>query len=167
MKSKFFSFKVFVFLVITAGVMAACGGAETTAPEVVDESEAVEVVEEAEEPEPTAEPQLPEALILAGDFENGRIIYELGPEGVFEVYCSNCHTMDGHEDYAPNIKGSAERAANRVPGMSAEEYLYESIVDPEAYFVEAEWKGHPMPTTYGELYGDQDIADLIAFLMSQ
>ena len=70
--------------------------------------------------------------------------------------------------WGPGFEGLADRAATRVPGLSAEEYIRQSIVDPEAYIVEGNWpENEVMPTSYAEAYSEQDINDLVAFLMSQ
>jgi cytochrome c2 len=92
--------------------------------------------------------------------------------------CASCHNLefdDQESISAPGFKGLADRAATRVPGQSAEEYLRESIVDPGAYIVqgsvEGDWQGHSgsrgMPTNYGETLSEQDINDLIAFMLTQ
>jgi hypothetical protein len=49
--------------------------------------------------------------------------------------------------------------------LSAEEYLRESIVDPAAYIVE----GYPdgMPKAYKILLSEEDIDNLVAFLLTQ
>lgn len=81
--------------------------------------------------------------------------------------CYGCHTLDGTEKAAPSYLGLAERAATRVEGMTAEDYLKESIVDPEAFVVE-EFKFHiPMPTDFGEMLTEKQIDDLVAFLLTQ
>ena len=167
MKRKTFSLVGFIFLVILAAGMSGCAGEDAEGAAEAQAAEAAEVVEVVEEPETVEEIEVAEELAPTGDPENGRIIYELGPEGVFELNCIGCHRLDDLGDYGPGFEGIAERASTRVPDLSAEEYLRQSIVDPEAYIVEGDWQGHAMPTTYGELYSEQDIADLIAFLLAQ
>jgi len=79
--------------------------------------------------------------------------------------CANCHSLDGTERYAPTFKGLSERAAERIEGMTAEEYLRQSIVDPEALVV-----GEfllPMPLDYADLLTEEQISDLIAFILTQ
>ncbi len=89
-------------------------------------------------------------------------------------HCNACH---GHPDIpdtnnvGPHLGGVAPAAARRVPAKSAAQYLYEAILDPNAYIV-AQCKNHPcedpssMPP-FGELLGTQDMADLIAYLLAQ
>jgi cytochrome c2 len=106
--------------------------------------------------------------ISVPDPARGQLIYELGPEGVYEPFCSNCHTLTNLDHLGPGFEGLAERAATQVPGLTAEEYIRQSIVDPAAYIVEGNWPEEEfMPTNYGEAYSEQDINDLIAFLLMQ
>ena len=167
MKRKTVSFGVFVFLVILAAGISGCAG------EAAGEAEVVEVAEEpvvAEEPEVTEEPEATEEAVLMGDAENGQIIFELGPEGVYEKTCTLCATDSAIIGvYAPGFEGVAERATIRVADLSAEEYLRQSILDPDAFYVvegELGGRGHADDST-GRLYSEQDIADLIAFLLTQ
>jgi hypothetical protein len=51
-------------------------------------------------------------------------------------------------------------------GYSAEMYLYESIVYPDAFVVPGFHSGI-MPPVHGQRLDDQAIADLVAFLASQ
>ena len=103
-----------------------------------------------------------------GDPERGRQIWEDGG-GVISAGCSECHSLDGSE--APNVhraptwQGISGRAGDRVPGLSAEEYLRESIVDPTAYIVEgySDW----MPKGNRFLLSEEDIDGLVAFLLTQ
>ena len=82
-------------------------------------------------------------------------------EALFEQACAGCH---GAQDGAgPALTGMADRAATRVEGMSAEEYLHESIVDPSAHVVEG--FQDIMPKQYGEEYTDEQIESLIAYIM--
>lgn len=113
-------------------------------------AEEAESAEEAEEAEATEE-----AAVAAGDAAAG--------EALFAQDCSGCH---GAQDGAgPALTGLGERAETRVEGMSAEEYLHESIVDPSAYVVQG--FADIMPKQYEEQFSEEDIADLIAFMLEQ
>ncbi len=103
-----------------------------------------------------------------GDPERGRQIWEDGGD-VLSGPCSNCHSLDGSEEpgesrRAPTFQGISERAGDRVPGLSAEEYLRESIVDPAAYIVEG-YLG--IMQSYKFLLSEEDIDNLIAFILTQ
>ena len=52
-----------------------------------------------------------------------------------------------------------------VPGLSAEEYLRESILDPAAYVVEG-YTGI-MASGYKFLLSEDDVNNLVAFLLTQ
>ena len=105
-----------------------------------------------------------------GDPERGRQIWEDGG-GAFGggpmSGCVACHSVDGSEQVsgrrAPTWQGISGRAGDRVPGLSAAEYLRESIVDPSAYIVE----GYVATMqSYKFLLSEEDIDSLIAFLLT-
>ncbi len=81
--------------------------------------------------------------------------------------CGGCHTIEGVSTGAvgPNLTKVGEVAATRQPGSSAEQYLRESIVNPQAFVVE----GYQpiMPATFGQTLNQQQLEDLIAFLLAQ
>ncbi len=111
---------------------------------------------EAPAGEEAAAQATPEAAApAAGDPANGKAL--------FDQTCSGCH---GAADGAgPALTGMGERAATRVEGMSAEEYLHEAIVEPSAYVVEG--FGDIMPKNYGEQYDETQLADIIAYILTQ
>ena len=106
-----------------------------------------------------------------GDPERGREIFETGG-GVIsaENKCSRCHSLDGtvgtSEVAGPSVQGISELAGDRVPELSAEEHLRQSIVDPSAYVVEG-FKDNRMPQAYSVFLGEEDIDNLIAFMLTQ
>ncbi len=81
--------------------------------------------------------------------------------------CGGCHTIEGISTgtAGPNLTKIGETAATRQPGLSAEQYLRESIVNPSAFMVE----GYQpiMPATFGQTLNQQQLEDLIAFLLAQ
>ncbi len=78
--------------------------------------------------------------------------------------CFACHRIGVENNIAPAFVGIAGRAAERKPELSAAAYLYESILYPAAYTVE----GYPssMPQDYPTRISEDDLADLIAYLLS-
>ncbi len=103
--------------------------------------------EEAAAPEATAP--------AAGDAASGKVL--------FDRACSSCH---GAADGAgPALTGMGERAATRVEGMTAQDYLHEAIVEPGAHLVEG--FNDIMPKTYGEQYDEAQLADIIAYILTQ
>jgi mono/diheme cytochrome c family protein len=89
--------------------------------------------------------------------------------------CTACHisTPTGPAWLASGGEpGIGTRAAQRIesPGYTGsattpEQYLFESIVLPDVHIVEG-FSAGLMPQTYGETLTEQDVADLIAYLMS-
>ncbi len=105
-----------------------------------------------------------------GDAARGKKLYNQSTLGTRSAPgCATCHKYDaseGPEDAAPYTAGTATRAATRVPGMSAEEYIRESIVNPDAYVVEG-WQAGDMYQTWAEELTEQQIADLVAYLLTE
>jgi len=98
-----------------------------------------------------------------GDPQAGRMIFETG--GASQVPCVACHALDGTTLVGPSLQGISQRAGTRISGLSAEEYLRQSIIDPSAYLVEG--FDDLMNKDYGEKLSEEDINNLIAFLMTQ
>ncbi|NPA06564.1 MAG: hydrogenase iron-sulfur subunit [Chloroflexi bacterium] len=104
-------------------------------------------------------------LRTQGDPEMGRKLFLEEVPGV-NAGCRLCHSLEpGVQLVGPSLAGIGTRAATRVPGMTAEEYLYQSIVDPDAYVV----PGYPaglMPPDARERLTEEQIQDLVAFLLT-
>ena len=110
----------------------------------------------------TTAPDVPAATTApeptSGDAGNGKSLF--AANSVFA--CSGCHSTGTFKRFGPGLAGVLERAASRVEGMSAEEYIEQSIRDPGA-FVVSDFTPNLMPTSFGSL-PDSDIQDLIAYL---
>jgi cytochrome c len=81
--------------------------------------------------------------------------------------CSTCHqVVSGQFGFSigPNLAGIAERAATRMEGMSSAEYLRQSILEPHRYIVSG-YRDIMYPD-YRLHFSDQDIRDLIAYLLT-
>lgn len=87
--------------------------------------------------------------------------------------CSACHgdpAVPGSNNVGPHLAGIGSQAAARVPGKSAAQYIYESILRPED-FIAPECKGGPcsspsaMPD-YTGILDEQATADLVAYLLT-
>ncbi|MBI5670302.1 MAG: c-type cytochrome [Chloroflexi bacterium] len=79
--------------------------------------------------------------------------------------CATCHALTPNTVIVgPSLAGIASRAADRVPGMAAEAYLRESILNPGAFVV----PGFPdaMQKNLGEHLSAEQINDIIAFLLT-
>ena len=87
--------------------------------------------------------------------------------------CKACHSLvPGEILTGPSLAGVASRAGSREPGKTAEQYIRESIQQPNAFivpddpkFVQANGKS-AMPEGLGNLMSAQDLADLIAYLLT-
>lgn len=76
--------------------------------------------------------------------------------------CSSCHIAGANA--SPDLAGFGDIAATRVDGESAREYTFYAITEPGRHVVEG--YGNAMPNQYDEDLTPQDIADLIAYLLS-
>ncbi|MBX3063763.1 MAG: cytochrome c [Anaerolineae bacterium] len=100
---------------------------------------------------------------IVGDVTRGQTIFARGTNGA--PACSSCHPVSsGGFALGPVMSGIAERAATRVEGLTAEQYLHQSIVDPAAHVV----SGYRpiMYPGYAKVLSEQDIADVIAYLLT-
>ncbi len=103
-------------------------------------------------------------VAVAGDPQAGRRLYN--EAGVVNVGCKLCHALEeGVVLVGPSFAGVATRASGRVAGLTAEAYLRQSILEPDAYIVEGFPTGQ-MPSNYGELLTEGQIEDLLAFLLT-
>ncbi|MFL5309409.1 MAG: c-type cytochrome [Myxococcales bacterium] len=89
--------------------------------------------------------------------------------------CASCHgdPRASASASAPHLGAIGVEAEGRMPGLSAAQYLYESILDPRAFDARRCDPGMPcapaaapMPF-YGEVLSLQDAADLVAYLLEQ
>ncbi|MEM7112972.1 MAG: c-type cytochrome [Chloroflexota bacterium] len=106
-----------------------------------------------------------------GDAANG--------EALFTTYgCSGCHgDPNGTADSAsvgPWLGDIATVGSTRVEGLDAEQYVYESILNPNAYIVEECPTGacaspSAMPANFAARIGGApaDMADLLAYILGQ
>ncbi|HVO70745.1 MAG TPA: c-type cytochrome [Aggregatilineaceae bacterium] len=84
-------------------------------------------------------------------------------EQLFASKCSGCHgATDG---IAPGLTGMGKRAAARIAGMSAEEYIRQSILEPGTFVVPS-FKDI-MPKTFGQQLSQTDIDNVIAYILTQ
>ncbi|HID53719.1 MAG TPA: c-type cytochrome [Anaerolineae bacterium] len=104
----------------------------------------------------------------AGNAENGEKLYKQTTIGSASAPgCITCHSLEeGVVLVGPSHYGLATRAETAVAGMSAEEYLHQSIVDPDAHITEGFTAGI-MYQNYGAELPEAQINDLVAFLMTQ
>src|SRR5688572_13923252 len=86
-----------------------------------------------------------------GDARHGEELYTSGGESM--IPCTTCHTLDGTTLVGPSFQGVGTRAAARVEGQSAEEYLRQSIINPSGYIVEG--FSNTMPAIYAQTFSEE------------
>lgn len=166
--------RLFLLFAVLAMGLAACGGgdtpaaAPTTAPTTAPTEEVAPTAVPTEEVVPTedvTEEATQEVSVeeVVGDPAIGQELFnEFRAEVNFA--CATCHYPDKEEQLVgPGMLGLGERAATRVEGLSATEYLRNSILHPSDYVVE-NFPDLLMPQVYADLFTEEQINNLIAYL---
>lgn len=79
--------------------------------------------------------------------------------------CSTCHSLEpGDVIVGPSLASIGADAASRVDGLTAADYIEQSIRDPQAYVVEGFAAG-TMPTWDGVL-SDAQVEALVSYLLT-
>lgn len=82
--------------------------------------------------------------------------------------CIGCHSLEPDTVIVgPSLAGFAEEAEEEGEelGMTAEEFIRQSIVDPNALVME-DFNEGVMPGNYGEVLTQEQLDNLVAFLLS-
>jgi mono/diheme cytochrome c family protein len=119
-------------------------------------------------PEPAYDwPESVEDFLAAEEIEEG------DPAQGFELYqvtygCAACHGDFSQPEWdgtGPWVGETAELAPRDVEGATAEQYVYESILNPSAYVVDGYPEG-AMPANFALRMGDnpQHMADILAYI---
>jgi mono/diheme cytochrome c family protein len=140
---------------LVAYIVADSGGGGQATPEATPEptQEAAPTEAPTTEAAPTEAPT--EAAAPAGD-----------PAAGAQLFATNCSACHGAQNGAgPSLTGMGERAATRIAGMTAADYIHQSIVDPGAYVVDG--FANIMPKGFGDQFSAQEISDLIAYILTQ
>lgn len=94
-------------------------------------------------------------------------------EIILNAGCSACHAMGALGEsgkVAPDLSNIAQISAQRVPGQSAETYLYNSIIYPNVFITEECPNGpclaNIMPGTYHLTLDETQVNTLVAYLMT-
>ena len=111
---------------------------------------------------PAAPTTAPTAATAAagGDAGAGKAVFT-------KAGCAGCHTIQGISTgtIGPELTNVATNAGSRISGMSAEDYIRQSIEDPPAFL--AEGFAPIMPPTIRDAMTDEEFEDLVAFLLTQ
>ena len=86
-------------------------------------------------------------------------------QAVYKLRCAQCHALTPDTVViGPSLAGLATRAANRVEGYGAEEYIEISILAPKDYLVEG--FTDTMPTNFGKELTSAELSAVVAYLMT-
>jgi hypothetical protein len=105
---------------------------------------------------------------IGGNPTRGQTLFEtvIGDLG---YACATCHAIEGDTVLiGPSLAGIGETASTRVDGEVAERYIFHSIIEPQAYIVAGfeEPEKNIMPEDYRSRFTDQEIFDIIAYLLT-
>jgi cytochrome c oxidase subunit 4 len=131
-----------------------------------------------EPPDPGAdpgasEPVPPPAPAAGGLVATGQQIFLTGQGEGAATACFTCHTIAGVPGavglLGPDLTHIGTDAANRQPGVSAEDYLRQSITEPETFVAEGVERAVPglMLTALTAGLTEGDVDALVAFLLEQ
>lgn len=121
---------------------------------------------------PTPEPRVwPESVseLPEGDAANGETLYTT------TYACVTCHgdpTVEGSNAVGPWLGTIADEGGSRIEGTDADQYIYESILHPNDFIAPICANGNPcgepsaMPMTFANDMSEQEMADVITYLMS-
>ncbi len=134
---------IFLMLLLSFG-LAACGGGDEPADDGGDTTST-----------------------SVGDAANGERLFNETVIGASSAPgCITCHSLEpGVVLVGPSQSDVGARAETAIEGMSAEEYLRQSIVEPNAHIAEGFTEG-VMYQTFGEELTNTQINDLVAFMLT-
>ena len=139
---------LFALFLTMALLLAACGGGESAPAE-----------------ESTGEETAAEAS--SGDAANGETLFLQTTIGSANAPgCVTCHSLEaGVVLVGPSMAGVATRAETMVEGLTAEEYLRQSIVEPNEFVNDGFVEG-VMYQNFGTDLPAKSINDLTAYLLT-
>ena len=109
----------------------------------------------------SAESVIPYADVpQTGDAVRGEQLYNTSVNNT--PACNSCHIAG--QTGSPDLTGYSEVADSRVPGESAHEYTFWAIAEPGRHVLEG--YGNAMYNQYDNKLTPQDIADLIAYMLT-
>ena len=146
-------------------LFGACGGGQE--PTIIPETEPV-----APAGDSSAETAGNAESSIAGETDAGAAdLVSRGQEIFAASFCSTCHTVEGVTKgrVGPDLTHIGTDGASQRPGLSAGEYIFESIRDPEAFVAEGVERAFAgtMTKDITDEYSDEEITALVAFLTAQ
>ena len=117
---------------------------------------------------PPDEPAPAEGLVAEGQALFMNAPANVGPQA---LWCSECHAIEGLADglIGPDLTNIGSVAASRKPGTSAEDYLVESLRNPDGFIPDGVERATPGLMTLAIVGGltDEQVDALVAFLLAQ
>jgi len=101
-----------------------------------------------------------EEIPAEGDANRGADLFNAPTNGT--TACIACHVETNTA--SPDLTGFGEVAGSRVEEESAREFAFYSITEPARHITEG--YGNAMPNDYDEKLTPQQIADLMAYILS-
>ena len=99
-----------------------------------------------------------EALVWNSAEEHGEYLF-------VNQGCAGCHSLNEDEVIVgPSMYGLIDRSGDKVQGLSAEEYIYQSIVYPNEYIVEG-YPANVMPQIFINL-SEEELQALVSYLIT-
>ncbi len=82
--------------------------------------------------------------------------------------CGACHTIAGVSggEVGPPLTNIGAAAEQRIEGYTAEEYIRESILNPNAFVLEG-FQPNIMPQNFSQLLGEAELENIINYLLAQ
>ncbi len=99
----------------------------------------------------------------SGNVDAGKALFAQQTIGA-NAGCISCHSLDGSKLVGPTMKGIGTRAGKEVQGESADLYIRNSILEPNAHAPSGYAVG-VMPG-YKGVVSDAQLNDLVAYLLS-
>jgi cytochrome c551/c552 len=130
---------VLLLMLVLAVTLVACGGGESASEDVAE---------------------IPEGNAAAGEtlFAQTLVGTQAG--------CITCHSLEpGITMVGPSLANIGADAGSRVSGQSAEDYLWQSIENPNDYLVEG-FSAGLMPAALADELSAQEKSDLVAYLLT-
>jgi mono/diheme cytochrome c family protein len=105
------------------------------------------------------------ALPSDADLQDGNA--ESGMSLFAKQACSACHVVEKGQSatVGPNLSNIGNRAATRQRNRTAAQYLWESMMTPNAFVAPGFGRGL-MPQDFRQKLSSQDVKDLIAYLLT-
>jgi cytochrome c551/c552 len=101
----------------------------------------------------------------AADATDGETLFAQQLIGT-QAGCVTCHSLEPDVVVVgPSLAKIGAEAGSRVSGVSAEEYLRQSILEPDAYTAEGFAAGL-MPKALADELSEEQVGDLVAYMLT-